>query len=231
MGDDQTADRRGGPPAHPPRCAHGRGAARGGCRPRPRHRAGAGQLYQRLRQHESLGRARSTARHQAGIATPAQDYLNFAAFDLTTRSARTCARSCRAWTEAAAAPHRRAAATARRRAAAGSLPSGHRRGRRPRAGALDAHLRLRPGHVRGTIASGSRASARRAAPLPPFPGDDLSPTARAATCACRPARTIPRSPSTRSTTSRASAGTAHCAGRSSGSGAPQRRRARRRRGT
>lgn len=41
-------------------------------------------------------------RHQAGIATPAQDRLHFAAFDLTTTSRRELRELLRAWTVAAA---------------------------------------------------------------------------------------------------------------------------------
>ena len=47
--------------------------------------------------------SRSTARHQAGIATPAQDRLHFAAFDVADgRAPRTCASCCATWTAAAA---------------------------------------------------------------------------------------------------------------------------------
>ena len=125
---------------------------------------------------------RSTASHQAGIVTPAQDRLHFAAFDVTTDLARRARRRCcKAWTVAAAADDRRA------RPVGGTPPTpydappsdtGEAIG--PRRRRADPHLRLRPVAVHDATARTASASPtgspRPCGELPHFPADNLDPT-------------------------------------------------------
>ena len=178
--------------------------------------------------------------HQAGIVTPVQDRLHFAAFDVTTDSRDELVELLQDWTVAAArmtqglgagelgptsGPVRRAAGR-------------HRRGDRPAAGRADHHLRLRSDavpHGGGKDRFGlGRPSSRRhcsgCRTSRPTTWTRPSPTA---TSASRPAPTTRRSRCTRSATwpGSPSAGL-RCAGPSSASGVrPRPRPARTRRGT
>lgn len=111
--------------------------------------------------------------HQAGVATPAQEELYFAAFDLVDSSAAGLRRLLRSWTEAAAAlTAGRPYEPARRRPAVAPNDPGEA------AGLPAARLTLTFGFGPSLFAAGRvRALAgRRPAALrrlPPFPGDQL----------------------------------------------------------
>ena len=148
---------------------------------------------------------RSTARTRPGIATPAQDRLHFAAFDVDDGlRARTCAGLLRTWTAGGRAHDGRAPGGRRQRRAARAA-GGHRRGARARAGAADGHLRPRPVAVRRPLRARRRSARRRCATCPRCPATSSTASAAAATSASRRAPTTRRSPSTRCATSRASA--------------------------
>jgi hypothetical protein len=132
--------------------------------------------------------------HQAGISTPAQEFLDFAAFDLTTTSGEDLRALLKEWTAAAAA------------LGAGKVyrptPESPRE---PPADTGEA-LGLDPARLTITIGFGGRA---------------LTPTARVGTFAFKPARRTLRSRSTRSTCSRGlPAAPRPCAGPSRGSAEP-----------
>ena len=201
--------------------AGGRAAARaGGYADRPRAATSG-----RRRRHDAVP---FHGAHQAGIATPAQDRLALRGVRPSRRRAdRRCATCCASWTDAAArddAPAGRSVA-----------PTGEQL-----APPDDTGEAVGPAAARLTITFGfgpslferdgeDRFGLRRQAPaalrdLPPLPGDELDPSAAAATSACRPAPTTRRSPSTRSATWPASAAAPRsCAGRSSASAARPRR--------
>ena len=86
-------------------------------------------------------------RHQAGILTPQQSHVYFAAFDVTTPQRDALITLLRSWTDAAERPHRR---HHRRALERGSGPARRRfrGGARPRPGPAHADLRLRAGIVR-----------------------------------------------------------------------------------
>ena len=151
---------------------------------------------------DPAGGCRSTARTRPGIATPAQDRLAFAAFDLTSLDRTTRDGRCSApW----------AAAAARM---TDGLPIG-RTETRPQAPPIDTGeaLGLRPANLTVTVGFGpslfddrfglaDQAPGRAPAASPALPGDSARPAiAAAVTSACRPAPTTRRSPSTSSATS------------------------------
>ena len=115
--------------------------------------------------------------HQAGIATPAQDRLHFAAFDLTSTAAGELRELLRAWIGGGGADDRRADGRAgndeplRR-----PTTPARRSASRPPA---DGHLRPRPGRVRaggrGSLRPAPPDARRRSEQLPPLPGDELDP--------------------------------------------------------
>jgi len=161
--------------------------------------------------------------HQAGISTPAQEFLDFAAFDLTTTSGEDLRALLKEWTAAAAA------------LGAGKVyrptPESPRE---PPADTGEA-LGLDPARLTITIGFGPSLfgsagqdrfglAIRRPgvlAPLPSFGGRALTPTARVGTFAFKPARRTLRSRSTRSTCSRGlPAAPRPCAGPSRGSAEP-----------
>ena len=137
--------------------------------------------------------------HQAGIATPAQDRLAFAAFDVTTttrdalRPARLLGRG-RARMTAGEAIGADGDRTRRRRRSTPARPSASARpGSRSRSAS---------GRRCSTTGSASPASARPRSPTSRHcPATRWTRTAAAATCASRPARTTRRSRSTPSATS------------------------------
>ena len=117
--------------------------------------------------------------HQAGIVTPVQDRLLFAAFDLTTdEPRRRCATCCASGPRAA---RRMTAGRSRRHGQ--RRPRGaarrHRRRRRPRPGRAHRHVRFR--RRRSSSATATTASASRAqrrphwCDLPLFAGDEIDP--------------------------------------------------------
>ena len=134
--------------------------------------------------------------HQAGILTPAQDRLHFATFDLTTDRRTDLIELLRRWTEAAA--------RMTRGESAGTYG--------PMSGPYDAPpddtgeaFGLPAAGLTITVGFGAslfdRFGLRDQRPdalidLPRFPGDALEPSRCGETSRCRPARTIPRSPST-----------------------------------
>lgn len=112
--------------------------------------------------------------HQAGIATPPQAHLHFAAFDLTTGSRRELRELLRRWSDAAAA------LTAGR-----SVEPGHPRAGRPPLDPGEA-LGLGPARLTLTFGFGPRLFDRvglvrrrppALAPLPAFPGEALDAAA------------------------------------------------------
>ena len=166
-------------------------ASSGPARPAPpsaRRRARASRSPRRARPRR--GRAGAAASvypffgaHQAGIVTPAQDRLHFAAFDVSVdprprRAHRAAHRvdGCRG------APHpgprgRRGRGRRRLRLRAAGR---HRRGARPARERPHDHLRLRSGtlHRRRRAPTASASPSRRPAalePLPRFQGDALQP--------------------------------------------------------
>jgi deferrochelatase/peroxidase EfeB len=163
--------------------------------------------------------------HQAGIATPAQDRLAFAAFDVTTTDRDELARLLGTWAAAAA--------QLTKGAPVGAVEIS------PHAPPIDTGEAIGLPAARLTITVGFGPSLfdqrfglghkRPAAlvELPAFAGDTLQPAAPAVTCACRPAPTTRPSPSTRSATSPGSPAVARSsAGRSSASAARPRPRPR-----
>jgi deferrochelatase/peroxidase EfeB len=116
--------------------------------------------------------------HQAGIVTPAQDRLHFAAFDVTTQSREELVALLRAWTEAAAAM------TAGRSVGSGEstgydsppTDTGEALGLPPAGLTLTfgfgPTLFEKDGHDRFGLAARRPEALRR---LPHFPGDDLDP--------------------------------------------------------
>ena len=144
--------------------------------------------------------------HQAGIVTPAQDRLHFAAFDVTADLARRAAAAAQGLDRGRRRDDRRAG----RSAAAPPLPydappADTGEATRAAAGAADADLRLRPVAVPRRRRQGPlrprRPAARGAAPAAALPGrQPRAGSAATATSACRPAPTTRRSPCTRSAT-------------------------------
>ncbi|HEX7610859.1 MAG TPA: iron uptake transporter deferrochelatase/peroxidase subunit [Solirubrobacteraceae bacterium] len=112
--------------------------------------------------------------HQAGIATPAQDYMSFAAFDLTTSSPAELQALLRTWT-AAIAELAAGRPYEPRELTAGEPPQdpGEALGLGPAA------LTVTVGFGPGVFASGRYGLIAKAPPelrdLPPFPGDQLDP--------------------------------------------------------
>lgn len=161
--------------------------------------------------------------HQAGIVTAQQDRLHFASFDMTTDRIADLRSLMEDWSDAA------------REMVAGELigdvneePYAPPDDTGETDGLLPSRLTITFGFgptlfdERFGLASQRPAELRE---LPPLPGDELDPSQSGETSACRPAPTIPRSPSTRSATSPGSgAGGSSCSGRSSASAAPRRRR-------
>jgi deferrochelatase/peroxidase EfeB len=119
------------------------------------------------------------ARHQAGIVTPAQDRLHFAAFDLTSDSRADLVRLLRSWTRAAAEMTR-----GRQVGAGAPLPydappadTGEALGLPPSRLTLTFGFGpslFRDGDGRGRFGIGERRP-RALRQLPHFPGDDLDP--------------------------------------------------------
>ena len=111
--------------------------------------------------------------HQAGIVTPAQDRLHFAAFDVTATSRAELLLLLKAWTAAAAAMTQGRPVGRRGPAALRRPARGHRRGRRPPARPADADVRVRPVAVPRRRRPGPlrprRPAARGAAPAPALP--------------------------------------------------------------
>jgi deferrochelatase/peroxidase EfeB len=112
--------------------------------------------------------------HQAGIATPAQDYVNFAAFDLSTNSLADLRALLRTWSAAAASltaggTHEPHATTA----AQPPQDTGEALGLGP------AQLTITIGFGPGVFAAGRFGLIGHAPPelaeLPPFPGERLDP--------------------------------------------------------
>ena len=166
-----------------------------------------------------------TGRHQAGIATPAQDRLHFAAFDVVVDDRRSVQELLREWTAAAA--RMTAGRPAEPSAPNALLPptdTGEAMG-------------LGPSQLTVTIGLGpplfdhrfGLASARPAPlqPLPLLPGDELDPERSGGDLCVQACANDPRSRSTPFATWRGSgAGPWSCAGHSSASGARRRRAAR-----
>ena len=143
--------------------------------------AGAGALaVGRGRVRRRLGAARATdggagdghrpaypfhGAHQAGIVTPAQDRLHFAAFDVTTDSRAELVALLKAWTARPRADDARAGRSARAPPLPyDAPPERHRRGDRACRRRADPDLRLRPDAVREATArtgSGSRTGSPR----------------------------------------------------------------------
>lgn len=116
--------------------------------------------------------------HQAGIATPAQDHLQFVAFDLTTRSAARLRELLERWTEAAAAlTAGRAFQPAPQAAGAAPSDPGEAVGLPP--ARLTLTFGFGPGLFAGPQAPPALRRHRPAVlkPLPPFAGDELDPAA------------------------------------------------------
>ena len=138
--------------------------------------------------------------HQAGIATPAQDRLHFAAFDAAGDA--DLRALLRAWS--------RAAERMTARAAAGPANADPLAPPADTGEALELarpahdHLRPRPVAVRRALRAGLEAPGRARARCRRCPATSSTRRAAAATCACRPAPTTLRSRSTRSATSLAS---------------------------
>ena len=164
--------------------------------------------------------------YQAGIVTPAQDRLHFAAIDLTTTDRAAVKDLLQRWTRAAERMTAGAEATP---GGAVNLnpqapPIGHRRGAGAARVVAHAHVRRR------AVASSTSWASARSGP----PGSrrcrrssSTRSTRRcpAATCASRRAPTTRRSPCTPSGTwSGWGSGPRRCGGRSWGSGARRRRR-------
>ena len=164
---------------HARRRRRGRGRRRGGRRGGAADRSTAESAERRRR---PAAPCRSTATHQAGIVTPAQDRLHFVAFDVITKDRDRLVELLEDWTAAAA---RMTAGQRRRRDRRGQRhPRGaagrHRRGARPAAVGADPHHRLRPDAVpRRRPAWTASASPTERPPaladLPQFPGDALQP--------------------------------------------------------
>jgi len=134
-------------------------------------------------------------KHQAGIATPQQDRLHFASFDLTVSKASEVRDLMRAWSEAAA------------KMCAGQPVGGENDDAFvPPDDTGEAHDLTRPGISRSPSGSGRRSSSgtgrtvsgsrlagpRRFSPYRTFPATTSTPASRAATCASRPAQTTRR---------------------------------------
>ena len=124
--------------------------------------------------------ARSTATHQAGIVTPAQDRLHFVAFDVITKDRERAGRAAAGLDGRGRAddgrPGRRRDRRGRRHP--GGAAGRHRRGARPAAVRADPDHRLRARRCSATptarTASASPAERPAAlADLPHFPGDAL----------------------------------------------------------
>ena len=139
---------------------------------------------------------RSTATHQAGIATPPQDRLLFAVVRPDHRAtARTSRDLLRTWTDAGraddAGPAGRAPDTTTR-----APPARHRRGgRAARAARLTVTFGFGPSLFEppaGPLRPRDKRAARAAPICRRCPGDELDPRVAAATSACRPAPTIPQ---------------------------------------
>ena len=112
--------------------------------------------------------------HQAGIATPVQDRLHFAAFDLETESKAELRELMEAWSQAARRNDRRPDDRHRERQRLRAARR-HRRGAGPLGREPDDHLRLRTRHLRPPRRSGSRAQRpAELKPLPALPGDELN---------------------------------------------------------
>ena len=144
--------------------------------------------------------------HQAGIVTPAQDRLHFAAFDVTTDLARRAGRAAEGVDRRGRADDRRAGRRWAARCPRRTTPRRrHRRGARPAAGRADPDLRLRARRCSATptarTGSGSpTGSPRRCASCRTSRPTTSTRRAATATCASRPAPTTRRSPCTRSAT-------------------------------
>ena len=151
------------------------GARRAGARSASRSAAGSGTRWAGRPATASERRAAPVVpfhgEHQAGITTPAQDRLVFAAFDVTAADARELRACCgtgrRAIRLTAGQPVGPAGRAAR---AAG----GHRRGAGPGRRPADGHRRVRSGAVLKDGATGSAwpPGARRCSPARRLPGDD-----------------------------------------------------------
>ena len=161
--------------------------------------------------------------HQAGILTPTQDRLHFAAFDVTTDSRAELVALLKAWTDCGGRDDGRHDGRGRRSPALRQPACRHRRGARALRRRADPDLRLRTDPVRegrqgpvraqGPPAEVASRSCRTSRPT--------TSTRRAATgtSASRPAPTTPRSPYTPSATWPGSASApSRSAGRSSASG-------------
>ena len=86
--------------------------------------------------------------HQSGIATPVQDRLHFASFDVITDDRARLVRMLKDWTAAGAALTARPPVRLGGRRAAGGAARRHRRGARAALRPADAHRRLRAHAVR-----------------------------------------------------------------------------------
>jgi len=164
--------------------------------------------------------------HQAGIATPAQDRLAFAAFDITTTDVHAVQTVLGSWAAAAA-----------RMTAGEAIGPTETAPQAPPADTGEA-FGLGPAQLTITVGFGpsffddrlglARKRPAALADLPTFPGDALDPDRSHGDLASRHAQTTRRSRSTSSVTLPGSAAARwRCAGPSSGSGGPRRRRPRR----
>jgi deferrochelatase/peroxidase EfeB len=171
--------------------------------------------------------------HQAGIATPAQDYLYFAAFDITSHAVGELQAMLARWTAAAAsltagAPYR---------------PSGSEPLDEPPVETGEA-LGLGPSRLTVTFGFGpslfrssgtdrfgiARHRPWELQPLPPLQGESLQAGRSGEICACKRVLMTRRLPFTRFTYSRGSPMARRCcAGRRQASGGPRVRAARSRR--
>ena len=160
--------------------------------------------------------------HQAGILTPAQDRLHFAAFDVTTDSRAELVALLKAWTAAAAEMTSGTTVGGGAALPYDSPPADTGEALGLSAAGLTLTFGFGPtlfqkgGKDRFGLKDRQSKSLRE---LPHFPADNLDPAPATATSASRPAPTTPRSPYTQSATWPGSAsGPLRSVGRSSASG-------------